>query len=105
MRKSFAILAAPVVLALAACGDDPAPVEGDENREASGEVLEGSISDGMIPLDELQSQAPLAAPEPGEDGEASSEDADQAAAGDPDPEPVAQEPAEPEPAAEPESVE
>jgi len=46
-------------LALAACGDDGAgePDAGDA-RSASGEVLEGTISDAMIPLEELRSQAP-----------------------------------------------
>lgn len=48
---------APLCL-LAACGDDPVPV--DEGRLASGEVLEGTISDDMLPLDRLRSQAPLA---------------------------------------------
>lgn len=41
--------------ALAACGSDSAaPV--DDNREAGGEVLQGTITDDMIPLDQLKSQ-------------------------------------------------
>jgi len=46
----------PLVLALAACGGDPAPSA--DGASASGEVLEGSISDAMLPLDSVQSQSP-----------------------------------------------
>ena len=52
-------------LLLAACGgggDEPQDGGGD-GRTATGEVLEGSISDAMIPLDQVKSQAPLAKPE------------------------------------------
>jgi hypothetical protein len=45
---------------LAACGDEPAE---DGDRSASGEVLEGTISDAMLPLDQVQSKPPLLAPE------------------------------------------
>ena len=41
---------------LAACGG--APDRTDDAREAEGEVLGGSISDDMLPLDQLQSQSP-----------------------------------------------
>ncbi|MEL6876964.1 MAG: hypothetical protein AAGL68_02565 [Pseudomonadota bacterium] len=54
---------APVALAISACGDDPEPVARDtqeENAEATGEVLGGSISDEMIPLEQLRSQSPPA---------------------------------------------
>jgi hypothetical protein len=47
-----------MALLLVACGDDPAPEEG----EVSGEVLEGTISDAMLPLDQVRSRAPLAEP-------------------------------------------
>lgn len=61
------VLAATLAATLAACGSDgAAPV--DDTREAGGEVLEGSITDDMIPLDQLQSQGESAEPE-GEDGE------------------------------------
>jgi hypothetical protein len=61
---------------LAACGEEPA-ADGD-GRSASGQVLEGSISDDMLPLDKVQSEPPLLAPEkaprregaPGEPGQA-----------------------------------
>ncbi len=48
-------------LLLTACGGDNTK---KGTREASGQVLAGSINDAMIPVDELQSQSPLAPPEP-----------------------------------------
>ena len=56
-------LCAPLALALAlraaACGDQAA-APAEQGGEASGEVLAGSVSDAMIPLDQLESEAPLA---------------------------------------------
>ena len=49
-------LAFVVLTLLAGCGGDKSP-QGD-GRTASGEVLQGSISDDMLPLDTLTSQAP-----------------------------------------------
>lgn len=58
-------LAAGGALLLAACAeDDVAQPPTDEVRGASGEVLEGTISDAMIPLDQLRSQPPLMRVEP-----------------------------------------
>jgi hypothetical protein len=58
----------PLVL-LAGCDK---PAENDE-RSASGEVLQGTISDAMLPLDKLKSKPPLLAPtaraKPAEDAE------------------------------------
>jgi hypothetical protein len=54
LRRVSPILALAL---LAACGRD-APA--DEGRAASGEVLEGTISDAMLPLDRVRSQPPLA---------------------------------------------
>jgi hypothetical protein len=54
LRRVSSILA---LVLLAACGRD-APV--DEDAAASGEVLEGTISDAMLPLDRVRSQPPLA---------------------------------------------
>jgi len=34
----------------------------NDERSASGEVLQGTISDNMLPLDKLKSQPPLLAP-------------------------------------------
>ncbi|MGB3377627.1 MAG: hypothetical protein WBH10_07270 [Allopontixanthobacter sediminis] len=53
MIRHIVILAA--ALTLSACGNDPGS---DEDGSASGEVLEGSISDAMLPLDTVQSQSP-----------------------------------------------
>ncbi len=47
----------PVFVSLTACGEN-APERADDAREAEGEVLGGSISDDMLPLDQLQSQSP-----------------------------------------------
>ncbi len=46
---------------LAACGDGGTP--SDDERSATGEVLEGTISDSMLPLATVTSQPPLLAPE------------------------------------------
>lgn len=53
-------------LFLSACGEDEGVVEAqaDDERLASGEVLDGTITDAMIPLDQLQSQAPPMRVEP-----------------------------------------
>ena len=56
-------LCAPLALALAllaaACGDEAA-APAEQGGAASGEVLAGSVSDAMIPLGQLESEAPLA---------------------------------------------
>lgn len=57
MKRAALLLAA--IPALAACGQQ-ADAPDDQARQASGKVLEGSISDAMIPLEQLDSQAPLA---------------------------------------------
>ena len=54
------VLACTVLLA--GCGDDNAGK--GKGRAAASQVLEGSVSDAMLPLDEVQSQSPLAPPEP-----------------------------------------
>ncbi len=54
-------IAVPILacLVLAACGREEAPVQPvDDDRSAEGEVLEGTISDAMLPLDTIQSQSP-----------------------------------------------
>lgn len=52
------LLALPLLLA--GCGGDRSA---DDDRSASGEVLEGTISDAMLPVDTVSSQPPLAEPE------------------------------------------
>ena len=68
--KRFAMIAT-ASLALAACSDDPAPVEDSEEvLDARGEVLGGTISDTMLPLDTVTSQAPSQAEDAGSDSDA-----------------------------------
>ena len=96
--KRLFLALAPVAL-LASCGG-----EADEEGTASGEVLEGTISDAMLPVDRVRSEPPLENPEafaearagvegegeaPDDEGEAADADvdaADEAPASDPDPE-------------------
>ena len=47
----------PAITLLAACGEQT-PERNADAREAEGEVLGGTISDEMLPLDQLQSQSP-----------------------------------------------
>ena len=74
------ILALALLLLLAACNDD-AP--GDDSRAASGEVLEGTVSDAMLPVDRVQSEPPL------EDPDAFAEAQEKAAEGAPAGQPAA----------------
>jgi hypothetical protein len=48
-----------LALLASACNDDAA-APAEQGGAASGEVLPGSISDAMIPLEQIDSQAPLA---------------------------------------------
>jgi len=66
MRFRSLVLLVAGPLALSACQDE-APLEenADEaGRAAKGEVLGGTISDDMIPLDRLRSQSPPVADAP-----------------------------------------
>ena len=58
LRSRYSLMLASLLL-LAACEDEVVVTEGDDGREASGEVLDGTISDAMIPTDQLRSQPPL----------------------------------------------
>ena len=77
MIRPLALLATTLILA--ACDDDPelAP-ETEEASGAQGEILGGTISDEMLPLDTLQSQAPTRG------GDDEGEEADDSAAEDED---------------------
>jgi hypothetical protein len=99
MTAKRLFLALPALALLAACSDD-APA--DDGRSASGEVLEGTISDAMLPLDRVQSEPPLEDPEAF--AEAQSEAADAQAEAAPDAEEAEAEAAEPEAAPVPEPV-
>ena len=58
IRSALSLAAATVILS--GCGDDspPAETEVEAERNAKGEVIGGTISDAMIPLDRLHSQSP-----------------------------------------------
>ena len=53
------LIALPPLMVLAACGEN-APA--DDSRSASGEVLEGTVSDAMLPLDTVKSEPPFEDP-------------------------------------------
>ena len=53
------LILALLPLALLACGEEAV----EEGGAASGEVLEGTISDAMLPVDRVQSEPPLEDPE------------------------------------------
>ncbi|MFN4019675.1 MAG: hypothetical protein ACK4IC_04060 [Erythrobacter sp.] len=57
MNRAVPLVA--LMLLCAACTEAAAPTA-ERGGEAAGEVLGGSISDAMIPLEQLDSQAPLA---------------------------------------------
>ncbi len=64
MKSRLPALILPALL-LSACGDDTStPAAKGDERTASGEVLEGTISDAMLPLDTVTSQPPLLKLEP-----------------------------------------
>lgn len=52
--RALAVTIACVLLAACGSGSD------DDQRTASGQVLEGSISDAMLPLDTVTSEPPFA---------------------------------------------
>ncbi len=64
MMRSFIVFVPVAALLLSACEGEPAAPVADGNGTAEGEVLGGTISDEMIPLEQLRSQAPLAPREP-----------------------------------------
>lgn len=59
MRAKLISLCACAAL-LSACGEDPVVEPTEEITSAQGEILEGTISDEMLPLESLKSQAPRA---------------------------------------------
>lgn len=93
IRPSLSV--AGLALLLVACGDKTAaPPSEDDQRKARGEVLGGSISDEMIPLDQLTSVAPPLKETPAADDSAApgaAKPAPDAAAEEPASEPAAAE--------------
>lgn len=57
MNKTSRLLALPLLIAIAGCGDKNAGND-SERKTAAGEVLGGTISDDMLPLDAVTSQSP-----------------------------------------------
>ena len=57
-RPAFCLVVG--ALMVSACGGDTPPeeTEAEAERNAKGEVIGGTISDAMIPLDQLRSQSP-----------------------------------------------
>ncbi|WP_095011978.1 hypothetical protein [Tsuneonella mangrovi] len=53
-----AYLALPLLAILSACGSKQPAASDDENATAAGEILPGSASDAMLPLDTVKSQSP-----------------------------------------------
>jgi hypothetical protein len=65
--RPVSVIVPLMALTLAACGSDKAP-EAADGADAQGEILGGTISDDMLPLDELKSKSPPMKPAPGESG-------------------------------------
>lgn len=80
----FRVIVPVLALVLAACGEEPeATMADDTDGAAEGEVLGGTISDAMLPIDSVQSQSPTVEPRrssAGSDAAASSDGEDTAAA-------------------------
>lgn len=78
---------AVMCMVLSACGDDPAPGEqNDAARDARGEVLGGTISDDMLPLDTVRSQSPpLVENQEGDDDTSAAAATEESAAAEPPP--------------------
>ena len=65
MRRFKPVLLIAPLVVLSACEEEAAPVENTEvGGEAAGEILGGTISDDMLPLEELTSTSPPAARRP-----------------------------------------
>lgn len=90
--KPALLFALALTAALGACTEEK---KASAARTAEGEILDGSISDAMLPLDTVRSQAPLApkAAEPGDSKPASAAKADRPKEAAPS-EPAAESPAE-----------
>lgn len=58
------VISLGLALALAACGGSDGKRDGSDERAAEGEVLGGTISDDMLPLESVQSQSPPMKVEP-----------------------------------------
>ncbi len=57
MKTAARLIALPLLLVIAGCGDKKDSAQG-ERKTAAGDVLGGSISDDMLPLATVTSQSP-----------------------------------------------
>lgn len=92
MQGMRVLIALGMALALAGCGGSDGKRDESDNRAAEGEVLGGTISDDMLPLEAVQSQSPTLKAAPSaivadEDGTDAAESTGEETA--PAPEPVA----------------
>ncbi|QSB44800.1 hypothetical protein EB810_00725 [Altererythrobacter sp. FM1] len=70
MTLKPALFALPLLALLAACGEKQSAASNEERQTAVGEILPGSISDEMLPLDEVKSQSPPLKESPSDKGSA-----------------------------------
>lgn len=68
MTLKPALLALPFLALLAACGDKDSAGASAERQTAAGEILPGTISDEMLPLDSVKSQSPPMKDSPSDKG-------------------------------------
>lgn len=72
------------MLCLAACSSEPEQRAVDDGLEAKGEILGGTISDDMLPLEAVRSQSPQIADAPETDAPAERSDPQPAPAAEPE---------------------
>lgn len=68
-------LVAASLLTLAACGSGDSDLTSSEDAAAKGEVRGGTVSDGMVPFDQVQSQSPPLQVAPAEGAKPGGDDA------------------------------
>ena len=77
----WTVISLPAVLLLGACGSDPTPTAAPAEGTASGEILDATISDAMLPLDTVTSHSPPMKDAAGPGAEPSDDDGTEAAPG------------------------
>ena len=91
--KSLMILAP--ALALVGCSDEPAERIDDGDQQAKGEILGGTISDAMLPIESVTSQSPPLERQDNRALSSSPVEATEESVSDPDPTPAESDEAEP----------
>ncbi len=76
MKRKFALTLALPLMLLSACEEEAAPDADsvETGGEVAGDVLEGTISDDMLPLEELTSASPPAERTDDEEGATGDDD-------------------------------